>query len=45
MKYIITFVIGHYCPFKSCPFPVYAMSPAFLKLLEAPLKLTSLNFK
>jgi len=29
MKYIITFVTGHYRPFKSCPFPIYAMVPAF----------------
>jgi hypothetical protein len=29
MKYVITFVTGHYCPFKSWPFPIYAMVLVF----------------
>lgn len=33
MKYVITFITGHYCPFKSCHFLIYAMVPVFQLLI------------
>lgn len=41
-RYTFGFVIGHW-PLQSNPFQVYAVGPAFLWLLEAPLELTFWN--